>query len=252
MSLKLTLMHVCSAGDRPYKCTQCDKCFRVAGDLRRHMLVHDKVRNRLNEQKTKGKDQKDTKKPLEKCEDKGVKLEVVPKAGKKAAGPSTSILSTILRNSEKKTPKAGKKTQGAKKGAPNVTIDQIDDSYTNNVEVFDTRPDSHYAKYKEVYNDGAYIKDELDNHFSKQIIGYKEEPAEERDLAILRPMFRNNVLCESVETVSDKNMFRTENTDGKMQVYVEKAAGGSRDLPHDASESGFIERLTALYNIPAV
>lgn len=242
------------------------------------MLIHDKVRNRLSEQKTKGKDQKEHKKPHEKPDakeeltDTPVKMETSPKQVKKIAVASTTKMSNNLKSVEKKM-KPIKKNQSIKKGAPNVTIDQLDDSYTNNVEVFDTRQE-HYGKFKEVYSDSAYHKEDLDNPFTKQIIEYKNEQTEERDFAILRPMFRNNVLCDTVDT--DKTVFRTENTDGKLQVYthVEKGKDFSNtivsnsqvslndmrhlerevrsDIHGETIENGFIERLTALYNIPAV
>ncbi|KAJ8727257.1 hypothetical protein PYW08_015654 [Mythimna loreyi] len=265
-------------GDRPHKCPQCDKCFRVAGDLRRHLLIHDKVRNRLHDTKPKLKDLKDDKKTTIKQEEKqpDIKIEHVVEVSKnikKIALASTTKSPQILRNVlEKKKP--NKKNQSVKKGAPNVTIDQLDESYTNNVEVFDTRQDSYgklnIVSVKEIYSDEQY-KQDLDNPFTKQIISnYKDEQTQERELAILRPMFRNNVLCDTVEP--DQAVFRNENTDGKMQVYthieknntmVPSSQVSLSDMRHlerevrsdihgEATENGFIERLTALYNIPAV
>ncbi|CAB3235646.1 unnamed protein product [Arctia plantaginis] len=267
-SYRLTHMRT-HTSDRPHKCPQCEKCFRVAADLRRHMLIHDKVRNRLNEQKTKIKDVKDNKKQYDKPEEKQpVKLE--NKAPKKIAVASTTKMPMSTPNTNKanakKTPKPIKKNQTPKKGAPNVTIDQLDTNYTNNVEVFDTRQEPPYTKFKEVYNESGYIKDDLEN-----VIGYKNL-SEDRDFAILRPMYRNNVLIDNVEI--DKTDFR-ENTDGKMQVYthIEKnkefngaivpghvVLGDVRHLERDVRpdvegeviENGFLERLTAMYNIPAV
>uniref|UniRef100_A0A2A4K0L4 C2H2-type domain-containing protein n=1 Tax=Heliothis virescens TaxID=7102 RepID=A0A2A4K0L4_HELVI len=253
-------------GDKPHKCPQCDKSFRVAGDLRRHMLIHDKVRNRLTDQKVKPKD-KDDKKPIDKTDDKpDIKIE--PKI-KKIALASTTKGPTIIKSTEKKT-KPNKKNHSPKKGAPNVTIDQLDESYTNNVEVFDTRQDGHYGKLvsaKEEYSDCNY-KEELDNPFAKQVIEYKEEQTHERELAILRPMFRNNMLCDQTVAEADHTVFRQENTDGKMQVYTHIEKGNIivpntqmslghlerevRTDMHETNENGFIERLTALYNVPPV
>lgn len=231
------------------------------------MLIHEKVRNRVTEQKAKLKDLKEDKKPLIKLEEKhhpNIKIEdtEVSKNIKKIALASTTKSANILRTvltTDKKKP--AKKNQSAKKGAPNVTIDQLDDSYTNNVEVFDTR------QVKEIYSDPNY-KQELDNTFTKQIIAqYKDEETQERELAILRPMYRHTVLCDSVEP--EQPEFRTD-TDGKLQVYthIDKSTvpnsqvslGDIRHLEREVrteihgetTENGFIERLTALYNIPAV
>ncbi|XP_075972346.1 uncharacterized protein LOC142974083 isoform X2 [Anticarsia gemmatalis] len=254
---------------KPHKCSQCEKCFRVAADLRRHMLIHDKVRNRLNEQKTKGKEPRDRKQ--DKIEDKPIKVEVTNKTKKVAVASTTKMPNNVplnTKNCVKKPSKPVKKNH--KKGAPNVTIDQLDTNYTNNVEVFDTRQEPPYTKFKEVYNETGYIKDDLDNAFDKQVICYKAL-TEDRDFAILRPMYRNNVLIDNVE--AEKGVFR-ENTDGKMQVYtqVEKKDFNNQlpssqvalsdmrhlerevrnDIHGETIENGFIERLTALYNIPAV
>lgn len=269
-SYRLTHMRT-HTSDRPHKCMQCEKCFRVAADLRRHMLIHDKVRNRMNEHKAKVKDEKDEK-PQVKSEEKSSKLGYSNnKTPKKIAVASTAKSSSISNKNVAKKPKAVKKTQASKKGAPNVTIDQIDDNYTNNVEVFDTRQEN-YTKYKEVYQDPNYIKDDLDSAFDKQIIGYKGLP-EDRDFALLKPLYRNNLLIDNVDI--DKTVFR-ENTDGKMQVYthIEKSKefGNAivsnsqvaltdmrhleRDVRNDINgetmENGFLERLTAMYNISAV
>lgn len=234
------------------------------------MLIHDKVRNRLNEQKTKEKEVKDIKKIQEKVEEKlPVKIEItVNKTPKKIAVASTAKMSVPIlannKNCTKKASKPVKKSQPSKKGAPNVTIDQLDTNYTNNVDVFDTRQDPPYTKFKEVYNDSGYVKDDLDN-----VIGYKNVP-EDRDFALLRPIYRNSDYVDI-----DKTVFR-ENTDGKMQVYthIEKnkdfnntvvpnsqvALNDMRtlerevrnDINGETIENGFLERLTAMYNIPAV
>lgn len=249
------------AGDRPHKCPQCDKSFRVGGDLRRHLLIHDKLRARQL-----GDDG---------AHRPNIKLEhaEVAKNIKKIALASTAKTPNILRTVlEKKKP--NKKNQIAKKGAPNVTVDQLDSNYTNNVEPFDTRQDSYgklsIVSVKEMYSDPNF-KQELENPFTKQVISnYKDEQTQERDFAILRPMFRSTVLCDAVEP--DQAVFRTENTDGKMQVYTHIEKNNSvvpnsqvalNDMRHlerevrseihgETTENGFIERLTALYNIPAV
>ncbi|KAM3958151.1 uncharacterized protein ACR2FA_005762 [Aphomia sociella] len=294
-------------GDKPYKCSQCDKCFRVTGDLRRHLLTHDKVRNRLEEQKNKGKDGKEKKAPANKV---NIKVEpsnteqpnseeTAPKVVKKIAVASTTR-GPILRNVEKKAQRPTKKNQNQatkKDGAPNITIGhriengqyKLNTEYTNSVSVYDTRQvEADYNKFKEVYSDNVeYSKDDnlvntykVKETYNGQIV-YKETDmglTEERDFAILRPMFKNGHL-ESVGT--EKPVYnRTENTDGKMQVFthVEKgkdyngpivtnsvSLGDMRhidretgrdtrtDTMHgDSIENGFLERLAGLYNIPAI
>ncbi|KAG6452895.1 hypothetical protein O3G_MSEX007845 [Manduca sexta] len=240
--------------DRPYKCDQCDKCFRVAFDLRRHFLTHEKARNRFEQQKTKIKEEKEGEKPEEDTKEPPPKV-------KKIAVASTTRLPTILKVDKKQKPSK----KNAKKGAPNVTVGQtngefkLNSEYTNNVEVFDTRQEG-YNKFKDVYN-------EYKETF-KQPGDFKEEDTD-RDFAILKPMLQRNAL------EPDKPVYaRTENTDGKMQIYthVEKkeyaspivqnsqVLGDARhmerevrsDMTADGIEHGFLERLTALYNIPAV
>ncbi|KAF9421753.1 hypothetical protein HW555_002434 [Spodoptera exigua] len=230
-------------GDRPHQCPTCGKAFRVRGDLRRHLTTHD----RRPPDKPRPAKQEDP------AED-DIKLEV-SKTIRKIAVASTAKSSNILKTTDKK-PKPIKKNQSAKKGAPNVTIDQLDDSYTNNVDVCDTRQEPQYGKYGAA---PAGYKHELAG------TRFKEEHENEREFAILRPMFRGGVLCEP--PAEPGAALRAENTDGKMHVYTHVEKGGAQlpisdlrpldrdvrpDLHGESAENEFIERLTALYNIPAV
>ncbi|KAJ0179609.1 hypothetical protein K1T71_005321 [Dendrolimus kikuchii] len=237
-------------GDRPHSCQICGKAFRVSGDLRRHMLIHDKVRNKPPDDiKTKP----EFKQKIETLEKP--KEQMSPKTLKKIAVASTSKLPNILK-AEKKS-KTNKK--GPKKGAPNVTVSQMDGFKMNDYnEVYNVKD---YGKYKE-YDTG--VKNEMN---------CKEQ--NERDFTILKPIFRNSEIDISERIVLSKT---TENTDGKLQVFTQiakKDYNGSilnsqvslgdirhlerevarevrSDIHGEAMESGFLERLTALYNIPAV
>ncbi|KPJ01052.1 Zinc finger protein 3 [Papilio xuthus] len=274
---------------KPYKCPQCEKCFRVAYDLRRHMLIHEKVRLRVDEMKPKPKDTKDKKTKSEEPKPQLKNQDV--KSSKKTAGNRLPILKSIL---DKKQPtKPTKKTQ-TKKGAPNVTVApnkevamKISDKYTNNVEVFDTRQ-VEYNKYKDVFEyRGNEVLQSYKKDYSEEIM-YKESDrlTEERELAVLRPMFRNSPPIEEL----DKSNIRSENTDGNFQVFthIEKNTDGNfhvythsdksknyiipsssqsidmkldREMSRDVRNDGlstdnmdnvFLERLSAFYNITAV
>ncbi|KPJ16238.1 Oocyte zinc finger protein XlCOF28 [Papilio machaon] len=274
-------------GSKPYKCPQCEKCFRVAYDLRRHMLIHEKVRLRVDEMKPKSKDSKDKKSKPEEPKPKAQEV----KPTKKSAPNRLPILKSML---DKKQPtKTTKKTQ-TKKGAPNVTVApnkdvamKMNDKYTNNVEVFDTRQ-VEYNKYKDVFEyRGNEVLQGYKKDYSEEMV-YKESDrlTEERELAVLRPMFRNTPPIEELE----KNNMRSENTDGNFQVFthIEKNTDGNFHvythadksknyiIPTSASQSDmkldremirevrndglssdnmdnvFLERLSAFYNITAV
>ncbi|KAI5645130.1 zinc-finger double domain-containing protein [Phthorimaea operculella] len=250
-------------GDRPYKCTICEKGFRVAGDLRRHKLIHERVRNRQDEGK-KPKDDKPKKTPT-KLEPKLEPEEETetPKTKKIAVASTTRPI--LLKTVDKK-PKP-KKAPIKKDGAPNVTVMsnaikeqfKMNTEYASNVPVYDTRQE---YKFKEVYSEpNAYSKEYKSKEYNEQIIN---SSSQDRELAVLKPMFRNGVPSETEKPVI---YTRAENTDGKMHVYthVEKngplqgALGDIRGLERDrgdlhgeAIENGFLENLTALYNIPAV
>ncbi|KAI8440612.1 hypothetical protein MSG28_001831 [Choristoneura fumiferana] len=249
-------------GDKPFKCTQCGKCFRVAGDLRRHALTHDKVRTRFEKQVKIKEEQDDKKSPKQKPDKKEQK-------NKKVATASTTKLPILKSILDRKLTKI-KKDVIKKIGAPNVTVNcnkeegqfKINNEFTNNVEVFDTR---NY-KFKEVY----VSKEEQERQYELE-----ERLPDERNFAVLKPMFRSNDAVETEKAYTN----RTENTDGKMAVFthVEKCKDygvsivsnsqvsltdirhlerdvrdvRSDNLNGEVIENGFLERLAALYNISA-
>ncbi|KOB73499.1 Zinc finger protein [Operophtera brumata] len=244
-SYRLTHMRT-HTGDRPYKCDECGKCFRCAFDLRRHLLVHDKIRNRFDEQKPKPKEKKI------KLEKDKVQIPSEPK--------SKLIKPTAPKHTIKKSPK--KKSPTNKKGAPNVTVQNRDglfkiNEYPNSEEF--ERP--QFTKFKIVYSDSEFNKETSQSPYKAQL--YRES---DRDgLAVLKPLLRSEY---------------RENTDGKLQIFthVEKSKeyngstvsnsqvlGDIRHLERDVArevrsdgningevmENAFLERLTALYNVPA-
>lgn len=239
------------------------------------MVIHDKVRIRTPQDQKKTKETKEKKSP-EQSSTEDVKVEVQtandvsPKTEEKK---TCSVLRGLL---DKKQTKPTKKT---KKGAPNVTVNanraegqfKVNTEYTNNVEVFDTRQeDSKFKVYSTEVIGAAYNKKEV---YPEQLRLESDKLPDDRDLAMLRPIFRNQI-CDTADT--ERLVYRdTPTTDGKMQVFtqVEKnkdytgtvppnlvSLNDIRDVVRDrtdglhseALENGFFERLTALYNIPAV
>ncbi|CAH2242711.1 jg11440 [Pararge aegeria aegeria] len=242
-------------GSKPYKCTQCEKCFRVAYDLRRHMLIHDKVRVRLDEHKGKTKDIKDKKPNLD------IKLEHNPKQEPKS--PESEEMKTdsklpILKSLLDKKPSKSKKSP---KKPPNVTVQNKEGHFKINYEAFDSR--EHYIL-------GDFKQKETD-----EIIRLQERH-EERDITNLRSL-KSQQICEIVD--SDRLVFNRENTDGKLQIFtqieknkdyspivgnamtlndirnLEREVGREvrNDLQGEGIETVFFERLSAYCNnIPAV
>lgn len=234
--------------------------------MRRHMLTHDKVRNRVEE----------IKKPLVPLTKKDVKIETEQEKESEPIKPKKTGPTEPKAVKAEKKPKSSKKNT-AKKGAPNVTVSQnksdgqfkMNTEYTNNVEVYDTRQD--FSKFKEVYSEPnvEYNKDHIYKTKDYEQMVYKNSEqrlSSERDFATLRPLFREQSLCDVTEKVV---MSRPNNTDGKMQVFtqVEKKEFNGPvvsnpvslsdvrergEIPTENLENGFLERLTALYNIPAV
>lgn len=163
----------------------------------------------------------------------------------------------------RKSPK--KKSSTNKKGAPNVTVQNRDgqfkiNEYPNSDEF--ERP--QFTKFKVVYSDSELNKETIPSPYKSQL--YRDS---DRDgFAVLRPLLRH-----------DDRQYR-ENTDGKLQIFthVEKnkdyngsivsnsqVLGDIRHLEREVArevrsdsnmngevmENGFLERLTALYNVPA-
>ncbi|XP_053600008.1 uncharacterized protein LOC128669295 [Plodia interpunctella] len=253
-------------GDKPYKCEECEKCFRATSDLRRHIKTHEKMRNRLEEKnkpKPKDKDKKPKSKDVKTTEETNntinIKLEQKTEKPTKNYAAASTTKSATLKNVEKI--KVTKKVH-KKDGVPNVTVTnnghKMGADY-NNVEVFDTRQGNVEYKFKDVYSDHTEFKDEHINVPYKSNVMYKDDGImkEERDLAILRPIYRPGGPSDHHEA---EKVIRTENTDGQMQIFthVEKskeysALGVSRtETITNGEENAFLERLTALYNIPAI
>lgn len=220
-------------------------------DLRRHMLIHDKVRVIVDDQKkTKPKQTKETKdeerkKANEPKTDEG-KLDKPPPEEKKE-NCRVPILKSLL---DKKQAKMTHKKSPKK--PPNVTIQNRDFKMTDDYDMLE-RQDQY--KFKEVYTQKDGYTDELVRN--------------DRDIE-LRP-------SKSQAEIESRLVYR-ENTDGKMHVYtqiekpkdydgpivtntvsltdlkgLDKDVRDPRtDLHGESIENGFFERLSAFYNIPAV
>ncbi|CAH2092363.1 unnamed protein product [Euphydryas editha] len=239
-------------GNKPYKCTQCEKCFRVSYDLQRHMHIHEKVRVKAEEQKkakeTNEKNSTNTKTSEEKLEPKS------PKSDQKKSETRLPILKSLL---DKKPARQSKKSL---KKPPNVTVQNRTDEQFDE-EIFDTRQDPY--KFKEVYTIPKEYSD----------IVQRLERSDEKELATLRSI-KTPQICETEE-----RSYSRENTDGKMQVFtqIEKAKEYNgpivtnvvslsdirnlereplreprAEIQGEGLENGFLERLSAFYNIPAV
>lgn len=224
--------------------------------MRRHTLTHEKVRNRFDEHK-KAKDDKARKIK----DERDIKTET--EADLKSQPSNAHAKPILLKNVDKKKP--AKRNQIKKVGAPNVTVAgkesegqfKVSTKYANN-ELFDTRQE--YNKFKEVYGDD-YRESFKAKEYGDQI-GHFKESEQERALAVLKPILRNNLNEET-----DKPAYsRAENTDGKMQVFthVEKntnihtvTLNDLRTLERERGEgingepmeNAFLERLAAIYNI---
>lgn len=223
--------------------------------------MHDKIRNRYEEHKPKIKETKTKIEMIDTKEEKEEKFELSPKKMKQVALASTARPAVL-------TKKIQKTKKCSKKGAPNVTVQgkdgqfKLNDGSTNNVSVHDTRID--YCTVKHIYCESDKIP-----------IIFKEEH-NPRELAMLKP-----IGVVRTENAEEKVPYRAGNTDGKLQVFTQVEKGkdynGSivpnsqvlsdlrhveREVARDVrsevvgegvmAESGFLERLTAMYNIPAV
>lgn len=197
------------SGDRPYKCEQCEKSFRSSFDLRRHLLVHDKIRNRIEGLKFKPKEKK-----VKSEKDEKIEISAEQKSKKVTLSP------TIL----KKSPK--KKSPASRKGAPNVTVQNRDGQFKPN-----DYPDSEeferpqFTKFKVVYSESEF----------KDNIVYKTQPYKDSDragFAVHRPMARED------------RQYR-ENTDGKLQIFthVEKGKDYSGNIVTNSHVLGDIRHL---------
>nr|XP_034825633.1 uncharacterized protein LOC117983253 [Maniola hyperantus] len=183
-------------GSKPYKCPQCEKCFRVAYDLRRHMLIHDKVRVRLDDHKGKTKD-------VDKKPAVAIKLEHNPKAEPKSPesdekkNEKLPILKSLL---DKKLPKSKKNP----KKSPNVTVQNKEGHFKVNFQDVCTRPEQ-------------YILSDFRQKETEEIIRLQER-SEERDVTNLRSL-KTQQMCDIVD--SNKIVFNRENTDGKLQIFTQ-------------------------------
>lgn len=225
--------------------------------MRRHMLTHEKVRNRFDEHKKTRDDKRKVK------DERDIKIEA--DVDLKSQPPNAHTKPILLKNADKKKPAKKNQIKKNQVGAPNVTVAgkdsegqfKVSTKYASN-ELFDTRQD--YNKFKEVYGDD--YKDSFKTKEYGDQIGHFKQSEQERELAVLKPILRNNLNEEN-----DKPVYsRAENTDGKMQVFthVEKNANihtvtlnDLRNLERERGEpingepmeNAFLERLAAIYNI---
>ncbi|XP_041973116.1 uncharacterized protein LOC121728863 [Aricia agestis] len=237
-------------GHKPHQCPHCDKRFGVAFDLRRHMKVHDK--QRLNEPKSKSKTiAKDTR-TTEKVNMEDAKTDKKSFEESDPKNTRLPVLKSLLDKPTKSTKKPPKK-------APNVTV-QGKGQFK--LEQNDLNIKEEY--FKDVYE----YKDDTPKKSN-----YAEEKSRDKNFTTLRPLFKNQIS----EVEIDRPDFSRETTDGKLQIYtqverkeftgpiisnavslcdfknLEREVTRDRgDLHSEAVESGFFDRLTSFYNIPAV
>lgn len=219
----------------------------MGADLRRHMLTHEKVRNRFDEHKKARRPKDDANQAPRPEPAKAAQADKAAQAGQ-------------ADQADKADKKKPRRSQARKAGAPNVTVAGKggDGHFKVGAEPFDARQDCD--KFKELYGDD--YKEAFKAKEYGDRVGHFKDGQQERELAVLKPILRNGLNGDG-----DKPAYaRADNTDGKMQVFthVEKNANvhtvtlnDLRNLDRERGESingepmenAFLERLAAIYNI---
>lgn len=217
------------------------------------MLIHDKVRVRLEDHMGNIKDVKHKKHSVDiKLEHNPETKPKPPQHVEKKPDDRLPILKSLL---DKKQPKSKK----SPKKPPNVTVQNKEGHFKMSIDAFESRQEQ-------------YILSDYKHKGSEDIIRLPERN-EEKDVTNLRSL-KNQQICDIVD--SDRLVFNRENTDGKLQIFTQieksKDYNGSivtnsmsmsdmrevgRDLRTDMQGEGietvFFERLSAYCNnIPAV
>lgn len=167
--------------------------------MRRHMLIHDKVRVRLEDHKGNIKDVKHKKHTLD------IKIEhnpvTEPKSPQNVAEKKPDVRLPILKSLLDKKQSKSKKSP---KKPPNVTVQNKEGHFKMNNEVFETRQEQ-------------YILSDYKHKATEDIIRLQERN-EEKDLTNLRSL-KTQQICDIVD--SDRLVFNRENTDGKLQIFTQ-------------------------------
>lgn len=273
--------YVYVTGERPHRCVECGKCFRVGGDLRRHMLIHTKSQDKKTKTKAflEQMDYREDEGPAKRKSDveqaKKLGVDDEPKMkdvrSKKISTTPTTKAAILKTSKSAKKPK--KMDAASKKGHPNVTMnkDVKVESGQNVSEHYDLKRDLRNDQYNQSKNKDPYSTVNVTHEqYIKVKEGYHEQcKSADREFAVLRPVSKDDV--EPVKTVFERNDSSESDSITVYQHNIEKSREYSSivpnsqlhvtDIRHNISdgrdvipgeENGFIERLTALYNISAV